>query len=150
MGWSLSFYVILQHEPMFWCNLNVPSALSTKQFCRSTLRWCESGILLPRLCGFGSYQSFFPDLDPILQNDPLRLPPFHFDADPDPQHCYDGFVLFRYLIVYILLGLHGDGEDSWFRTPYHHRGSKGTKPIQFKHQGRCPSAKTLIKTKLNH
>jgi len=28
---------------------------------------------------------FFPDLDPpMLQNDPLRLPPSHFDADPDP------------------------------------------------------------------
>jgi hypothetical protein len=28
---------------------------------------------------------FFPDLDPLmLQNDPLKLPPFHFDADPDP------------------------------------------------------------------
>jgi hypothetical protein len=28
---------------------------------------------------------FFPDLDlPKLQNDPVRLPPFHFDADPDP------------------------------------------------------------------
>ncbi len=28
---------------------------------------------------------FFPDLDPpMLQNDPLRLPPFHFDEDPDP------------------------------------------------------------------
>jgi hypothetical protein len=41
---------------------------------------------------------FSLDLDPpILQNDPLRLPPFQFDADPDPasqndsdpdsQHC---------------------------------------------------------------
>jgi hypothetical protein len=32
---------------------------------------------------------FFPDLDlTMLQNDPLRLPPFHFDADPDPAfHC---------------------------------------------------------------
>jgi hypothetical protein len=28
---------------------------------------------------------FFPDWDlPMLQNDPLRLPPFHFDADLDP------------------------------------------------------------------
>ncbi len=27
---------------------------------------------------------FFPDLyPPMLQNDPLRLPPFHFGADPD-------------------------------------------------------------------
>ncbi len=27
---------------------------------------------------------FFPDLDlPMLQNDPLRLSPFHFDVDPD-------------------------------------------------------------------
>ncbi len=29
--------------------------------------------------------TFFPDLDPpILQNDPLRLAPFHFAVDPDP------------------------------------------------------------------
>ena len=55
---------------------------------------------------------FFQVLDPMLQNDPLRLPPLHFDADLDPQHCYDGFILFCYLTVYILLGLHGDGEDS--------------------------------------
>ncbi len=28
---------------------------------------------------------FSPDVDPpMLQNDPLRLPPFHFAADPDP------------------------------------------------------------------
>jgi hypothetical protein len=28
--------------------------------------------------------TFPPDLDsPMLQNDPLRLSPFHFDADPD-------------------------------------------------------------------
>ncbi len=26
----------------------------------------------------------FPDLGRMLQNDPLRLPPFHFDADPNP------------------------------------------------------------------
>jgi hypothetical protein len=37
---------------------------------------------------------FSPDLDPpILQNDPLRLPPFHFDAnanaDPDPAFHFD-------------------------------------------------------------
>ncbi len=33
---------------------------------------------------------FFPDLDaPMLQNDPLRLPPFHFDADPDPAFHFD-------------------------------------------------------------
>jgi hypothetical protein len=33
---------------------------------------------------------FFPDLDlPKLQNDPLRLPPFHFDADPDPAFHFD-------------------------------------------------------------
>ncbi len=24
-----------------------------------------------------------------LQNDPLRLPPFHFDADPDPSFHFD-------------------------------------------------------------
>jgi hypothetical protein len=29
----------------------------------------------------------FPDMDhPMLQNDPLRLPPFHFDADPASQN----------------------------------------------------------------
>ncbi len=32
---------------------------------------------------------FFPDLDHLmLQNDPLRLPPFHFDADPDPAPAF--------------------------------------------------------------
>ncbi len=25
----------------------------------------------------------------MLQNDPLRLPPFHFDADPDPAFHFD-------------------------------------------------------------
>jgi hypothetical protein len=39
----------------------------------------------------GSNHSLFPDLDPpVLQNDPLRLPPFHFDADQDLDptfHC---------------------------------------------------------------
>ncbi len=25
----------------------------------------------------------------MLQNDPLRLPPFHFDADPDPALHFD-------------------------------------------------------------
>jgi hypothetical protein len=25
----------------------------------------------------------------LLQNDPLRLPPFHFDADPDPACHFD-------------------------------------------------------------
>jgi len=24
-----------------------------------------------------------------IQNDPLRLPPFHFDADPDPSFPFD-------------------------------------------------------------
>jgi hypothetical protein len=33
---------------------------------------------------------FSPDLDPpMLQNDPLRLPPFHSDADPDPAFHFD-------------------------------------------------------------
>ncbi len=33
---------------------------------------------------------FFPDLDhPMIQNDHLRLPPFHFDADPDPAFHFD-------------------------------------------------------------
>jgi hypothetical protein len=33
---------------------------------------------------------FFPYLDPpVLRNNPLRLPPFHFDADPDPQNCLE-------------------------------------------------------------
>jgi hypothetical protein len=26
---------------------------------------------------------------PMLQNDPVRLPPFHFDADPDPAFHFD-------------------------------------------------------------
>jgi hypothetical protein len=26
---------------------------------------------------------------PMLQNDPLGLPPFHFDADPDPVFHFD-------------------------------------------------------------
>ena len=25
----------------------------------------------------------------MLQNNPLRLPPFHFDADPDPSFHFD-------------------------------------------------------------
>ncbi len=25
----------------------------------------------------------------MLQNDPLRRPPFHFDADPDPAFYFD-------------------------------------------------------------
>jgi hypothetical protein len=30
---------------------------------------------------------FFPELYHLmLQNDPLKRPPFHFNADPDPQH----------------------------------------------------------------
>jgi hypothetical protein len=30
------------------------------------------------------------DLEPpMLQNDPLMLPPFHFDADPDPAFHFD-------------------------------------------------------------
>ncbi len=34
--------------------------------------------------------TFFQNLDPrMLQNDPLRLPPFHFDADPDPASQND-------------------------------------------------------------
>jgi hypothetical protein len=38
--------------------------------------------------------NFSPDLDPpMLQNGPLRLPPFHFDADanadPDPAFHFD-------------------------------------------------------------
>ncbi len=33
---------------------------------------------------------FFPDFGPLmLQNDPLRLPHFHFDADPDPAFQID-------------------------------------------------------------
>jgi hypothetical protein len=40
--------------------------------------------------GSGSFHSRSPDLDPpILQNDPLRLLPFHFDADPDPAFHFD-------------------------------------------------------------
>ncbi len=32
----------------------------------------------------------FPDLDPpMIQNGPLRLPPFHFNADPDPAFHFD-------------------------------------------------------------
>ncbi len=38
---------------------------------------------------FQSYHWFFSDFDPpTLQNDPLRLPPFHFDADPDPTFTF--------------------------------------------------------------
>jgi hypothetical protein len=28
----------------------------------------------------------------MLQNDPLRLPPFHFDANPDPAFLFDADV----------------------------------------------------------
>jgi hypothetical protein len=34
--------------------------------------------------------TFFPDLDPPMrQNGPLRLRPFHFDADPHPAFHFD-------------------------------------------------------------
>ncbi len=37
-----------------------------------------------------TYHSLFPDLDPpVLKNEPLRLSPFHVDADPDPAFHYD-------------------------------------------------------------
>jgi hypothetical protein len=33
---------------------------------------------------------FFPHLDPpMLQNDPRRLPPFHIDADLDPDPAFN-------------------------------------------------------------
>ncbi len=33
---------------------------------------------------------FFPDLDPpVLLNDHLRLPPFYFDADPEPDPAFN-------------------------------------------------------------
>ncbi len=45
---------------------------------------------------------FFPDLyPPMLQHDALKLPPFHFDANPDPASqnyanpCGSGTVVFR-------------------------------------------------------
>jgi hypothetical protein len=35
---------------------------------------------------------FSPDFDPpMLQNYPLRLPPFHFDPDPDPVFHFDSY-----------------------------------------------------------
>jgi hypothetical protein len=35
----------------------------------------------------------FPDLyPPMLQNDPLRLPPFYFDANPDPAFHFDADI----------------------------------------------------------
>jgi hypothetical protein len=37
-----------------------------------------------------THPHFFPDLDPpMLRNDLLRFPPFHFDADPDPAFHFD-------------------------------------------------------------
>jgi hypothetical protein len=34
--------------------------------------------------------TFAPEQDPpMLQNDPLRLPSFHFDEDPDPAFHFD-------------------------------------------------------------
>jgi hypothetical protein len=33
---------------------------------------------------------FSPDLEPaMLRNDPIRLPPFHFDANPDPAFHFE-------------------------------------------------------------
>ncbi len=33
--------------------------------------------------------TFFPDWDlPMLQNNPVRLPPFHFNADADPDQAF--------------------------------------------------------------
>jgi hypothetical protein len=33
--------------------------------------------------------TFFPALDPqMFQDDPLKPPPFHFDADPDPAYYF--------------------------------------------------------------
>jgi hypothetical protein len=38
----------------------------------------------------GPTTHFFSRLDrPMLQNDPLKLPPFNFDADPDPAFHFD-------------------------------------------------------------
>ncbi len=35
---------------------------------------------------------FFPALDPpFIKNDPLRLPPFHLDADPEHAFHFDAF-----------------------------------------------------------
>jgi hypothetical protein len=37
-----------------------------------------------------SKNHLYPDFDPsLIQNDPLRLPPFHFDADSDPAFPFD-------------------------------------------------------------
>ncbi len=33
---------------------------------------------------------FFPELyPPMIENDPLKVPPFHFDAEPDPAFHFD-------------------------------------------------------------
>jgi hypothetical protein len=33
---------------------------------------------------------FFPDLyPPMIENYPLKVPPFHFDAEPDPAFHFD-------------------------------------------------------------
>ncbi len=33
---------------------------------------------------------------PMLQNDPLKLPPFHFDADSDPAYHFDADPVFHF------------------------------------------------------
>jgi hypothetical protein len=39
--------------------------------------------------GSGSYHSSFADLDlTMLQSDPIRLPPFLYDANPDPDPAF--------------------------------------------------------------
>ncbi len=53
--------------------------------------WCGSGVGSYRSIWYGSgsgpYHVLFSRFGPskMLQNDPLRLPSFHFDADPDPD-----------------------------------------------------------------
>ncbi len=52
--------------------------------------WCGTGSCLSIWCGSGSYRNTSPYLGSLmLKNDPLRLPPFHFNADPDPTFCFD-------------------------------------------------------------
>ncbi len=57
-----------------------------------TLSGSGSGSYLTVWCGsgFGCYHSLFPRFGPpMLQNNPLGLPPFKFAADPDPALHFD-------------------------------------------------------------
>ncbi len=70
-----------------------------RQCCGSASPWCGSGSYLSLWSGSGSYHSLFPRFGPsnAIQNDPLRIPPFHFVEDPD-----FAFTLIRILLFTLM------------------------------------------------